>query len=83
MTAQQDEIAAELCKLLERYNKKGLQLKGATNLTSELDIDSVEVMNVVMEVEDKFNVDVPINLLGDVETVEDLADVVKTRMKGQ
>lgn len=76
-------IVAELCEILQRYNTKNLQLNGETNLASDLNIDSVEVMDLIMEVEDKYNVDIPINLLADVERVHDLAKIVADRMEGK
>ncbi|HSO42879.1 MAG TPA: hypothetical protein VLR47_08590 [Rhodospirillales bacterium] len=40
-------------------------------------------MDLIMEVEDKFNIDIPINLISDVERIEDLAKLVDDRMKGR
>lgn len=75
------DIVTALCDMLQRYNKKSLDLSGATKIAAELNIDSVEVMDLVMEIEEKFDVDIPINLLSDVETVGDLANVVAERME--
>lgn len=75
-------IIADLCALLQRYNKEGVELTGQTAL-SDLNVDSVEIMDLVMELEEKFGIDIPINLLSDVESVGDLAKIVHDRMKGQ
>ena len=74
-------IVAELCEMLQRYNTEKLQLSADTNLASDLNIDSVEVMDLVMEIEDKYNIDIPINLLTEVERVRDLAKIVTDRME--
>jgi acyl carrier protein len=55
-------------------------LTGKTRITSDLNIDSVEVMEVVMEVEERFHVNIPLNDLADVVTIEDLAAVISTRI---
>ena len=75
-------IIADLYALLQRYNKEGVELTGQTAL-SDLNVDSVEIMDLVMELEEKFGIDIPINLLSDVESVGDLAKIVHDRMKGQ
>jgi acyl carrier protein len=81
MTVDTADLVAELCQMLQQYNKENLTLSGKTKFSQDLNIDSVEVMDLVMEIEDKFNIDIPINLLSDIECVEDLANVVKERMK--
>ena len=43
---------------------------------------SVAAMNLVMEVEDKFDIDIPINLLSDVTCPKDLAELVAQQLKG-
>ena len=70
-----DSIVGELCELLQKYNKEGIELTAATNLGSDLDIDSVEVMDLIMEIEDKFDIDIPINLVSDIERIGDLANL--------
>ncbi|MGZ8996654.1 MAG: acyl carrier protein [Rhodospirillales bacterium] len=78
-----ERIVSDLCDMLQRYNKEQIPLNAGTSLGSELNIDSVEVMDLIMEVEDKFNIDIPINLISDVERIEDLAKLVDDRMKGR
>lgn len=82
MEANTESITAELLGLLSVYNKDNIALTPQTNLTSELNIDSVEVMNLIMEVEDRFNISIPINLVADVQTVEDLARLVGKQLAG-
>lgn len=82
MAARKADVIAELCTMLQRYNKDGRPLAADTSLAADLNIDSVEVMDLVMEIEDKFNVDIPINLLADVEKISDLAEIVCQRQQG-
>ena len=76
-------IVSDLCDMLQRYNKEQIPLNAGTSLGSELNIDSIEVMDLIMEIEDKFNIDIPINLISDVERIEDLARLVDDKMKGR
>lgn len=42
-------------------------------LTTELGLDSVQVMNLVMEIEDRLDLSVPIEVLAEVRTLDQLA----------
>jgi acyl carrier protein len=44
-----------------------------TELTGELALDSLKVMDLVLAIEDHFDISVPINELANVRTVGDLA----------
>ena len=76
-----DSVVSELCELLQKYNKEGIELTTETNLGSDLDVDSVEVMDLIMEIEDKFDIDIPINLVSEIERIGDLASLVLKRLE--
>jgi len=42
-------------------------------LTGDMGLDSVQIMNLVMEIEDQLDVSVPVDTLADVRTLNDLA----------
>lgn len=75
--ASDDEIFAALCRLIKPFNSENVALKKTTDIASDLNIDSVSVMDFVMEVEDEFDIDIPLNVLGDTRTLGDLLVVVK------
>ena len=52
----------------------------ATGLTSELALDSMAVMNMVMAAEDAFDIALPVNMLAEVKTVGDLATQIEKRL---
>jgi acyl carrier protein len=76
-----DTISA-IVKLLEPFNHNGAALGPKTDISTDLNIDSVTVMDFVMEVEDHFDIEVPLNVLSEIRTVEELARVVEGKMKG-
>jgi acyl carrier protein len=69
-----------ICKLLAPFNTNGTALSAATDISADLNIDSVTVMDFVMEVEDHFDIEIPLNVLSETRTVEDLARVVEARV---
>jgi len=42
-------------------------------LTSEVGLDSVQIMNLVMEIEDNLDLSVPVDVLSEVKTLNELA----------
>ena len=75
-----ENVLDEIRSLLEAYNPNGVKIGSATDLSSELNIDSVAAMNLVMEIEDRFELDIPINQLPDMDTPKNLVDIVLTRV---
>ncbi len=80
--ASDDEIFAILCRLIQPFNTEDVRLEKNTDIAGDLNIDSVSVMDFVMEVEDEFDIDIPLNILGETRTLSDLLEVVKSRLKG-
>ncbi|AEJ00391.1 phosphopantetheine-binding protein [Nitrosomonas sp. Is79A3] len=71
-----DEIMKLLCDRLSSLTNSDAQIIPETNLISQLSIDSIKLLNLIMEIEDTFDVSIPINALTDIQTVRELADLV-------
>ena len=67
-------------ELLQPFNSNGTTLSPDTDISADLNLDSVTVMDFVMEVEDHFDIEVPLNLLAETRTIADLAKVVEARL---
>lgn len=76
MEHDHNSILQKLCQNLEHIAGSDIEITPNTDLINELAIDSVKLLNLVMEVEDEFDISVPINVLADVNTVNDLADLI-------
>jgi len=81
MSHSKDEVFDELCALMQPFNTDSVKLTPDTDMTADLNIDSVSVMDFVMEVEDKYDIDIPLNVLSETRTMSDLVDVVIARLK--
>lgn len=75
------EIFSSLCKLLMPFNYSGIELTSETDISADLSIDSVTVMDFVMEVEDHFDIEIPLNVLSETRTMNDLVKVVEAAVK--
>jgi acyl carrier protein len=69
--------------VLERYNTARHPIVPATDLAADLNVDSVAAMDLIMEIEDWFELDIPINLVSDMTTVADLVSLVERQLKAR
>lgn len=70
------EVRGTIRAMLEPFNAAGIALSDETDIAADLQIDSVDTMDLIMAIEDKYDISIPINLLSEVHTIGDLARVV-------
>ena len=73
MAADYDEVLERLGKQLENIADADTNFDESSDLVEGLGLDSFKVLDLLMEVEDEFDISVPMNVLTDVRTVKDLA----------
>ncbi len=61
--------------------QKPVELSDQTNIVNDLGLDSVAVMDFVMEIEDRLDISVPLDRIAEIETLGDLVATVRT-LKG-
>lgn len=59
--------------VLDEHNKNGLVLTEATELVADMGLSSLQVMEFVEKIEDRFDISIPLNILPDVYTLGDFA----------
>ena len=72
---------ARIRGLIEPFNKKGIALGESTSFADDLELDSLTVMDLVANIEDEWDINMPLNMLPDLETVGQLTDAV-VKLKG-
>ena len=70
-------ILQRITELLENWNKNGIELTSDTLLDGDLSIDSAAAMELIMEIEDSFDIDININQVGELHTIGDLVKMVE------
>jgi len=65
-----------ICVLVAPLNKKNVTLTSETTFAVDLELDSLTVMDLVADIEDEFDILLPINLLPDLETLQQVTDAV-------
>ena len=61
--------------LSERFPHKG-PITADMHISRDLGLDSLAAMDLLMSLEDRFDISIPLNALPDVETIGDLAALV-------
>jgi acyl carrier protein len=69
-------IFARLVELIAPLNKKGVAIAESTSFANDLELDSLTVMDLVANIEDEWDIVIPLNLLPELETVGQVADAV-------
>lgn len=82
MSDTEQTVYDTVCELLQRYNREGRELRPETDLNAELNIDSVAAMDLIMEIEDKFDIDIPVNQVSELRTVGDLIALARRQVEG-
>ncbi|MBB3983081.1 acyl carrier protein [Sphingobium fontiphilum] len=67
-----DTVAAQIAP----FNKKGIELTDATSFATDLEWDSLTVMDFVAAIEDEFDIIITMNMQAEIETVGQLVDAV-------
>lgn len=70
------DVFTGIKQTLEELGVDPHSIRPATNIVLDLDLDSLEVANLGVELEDKFSITVPDDLWG-AQTVGDLVDRVR------
>lgn len=71
------ETIEKIYELIEPLNKKGIDLAPDVTFASDLELDSLTVMDLVADIEDEFDIVLPLNLLPELETIAHVADAVE------
>lgn len=76
-----EDILGQLYELVRPYAKEPIELGEETGLINEVGLDSVKVMELMMQVEDHFDISVPLNILPGVQTLGDFAEQLQQLLK--
>ena len=76
MASDYGDILQKLCHHIKQFTGPDVEILPQTDLINQLAIDSVKLLNLIMEIEDEFDISVPINALADVQTVQELANLI-------
>ena len=81
MTSEVEQIEEALKEILSGSLDSSVGLASDTNFVSDLGLESIQVLEFVMEVEEHFDIAIDMESLSDVHTIGELARVVAGLVK--
>lgn len=75
--ASPEDIFNKICELLKPYNPENRPITLQSGIVSDLEVDSVAVFDLVMALEDHYDVSIPMEMVSDIKTVGELVNAVK------
>jgi acyl carrier protein len=70
------KILAKILSIVAGLAKGELSIDEDTVLQADLSLTSLQVMELVLEVEDEFDISFPLNRLPDIRTVKELTEAI-------
>jgi acyl carrier protein len=74
-------IEADLVPLVQRVGSVTTPIRLDSSITLDLGLDSIRVLELVSEIEEHFDITVPLNELHDIKTVGDIVDRVHAKVQ--
>lgn len=71
-----DDVIGEIRRHLAPFQNGDAPIVGETVISKDLTIDSLAVMDMIMELEDRFDITIPLNAVAEIHTVNELADTI-------
>jgi acyl carrier protein len=71
-----DLTVREIGRAAEAVLGQSVAVTEDSDIARDLSVDSLALMNIVMELEDKFDLSIPLDRMAEVQTVGDLARLI-------
>jgi acyl carrier protein len=81
MAWKSETLRTEILGVLKSYAEQATELADETELVGDLGLDSLAVMEVVADIEDKFELTIDDEDLQAVTTVGDVVQAIETRLR--
>jgi len=82
MGLSREEILAEIAGMFEPFRKDDRPITLETDMARDLNLDSLTVMDLMMELEEKYDISIPLNLVPEIRSVADLAATIQRIKEG-
>ena len=76
MSIGYDKVLAAAVSIVSRLVKSDTELSADTDLQEDVGMTSLQVMDLVLEIEEEFDISFPLNHLPDIRTIKDLAQEI-------
>ena len=77
MTNNATNIEAQIVELLADRIPAGLHVSAQTQIVGGLGLDSVAILDFIMDVEDRFDISIPLDRVAEVQTIAELSRAIE------
>ena len=81
MQFTRETVRTEVLALLKGHAQAGSTVQESSHLVGDLGIDSLGVMELIADIEDKFHLSVPDDALAGLETIDNVVSSVEGKLK--
>ena len=78
MTNSAGHIEGEIVALVARRVPAGVTVAPETQIAGGLGLDSVAILDFIMEIEDRFDISIPLDQVAEIQTIADLSRAIET-----
>jgi len=72
-----EHIFDKICELLVPYNPKNHAISRQSGIVTDLEVDSTAVFDLIMGLEDFYDISIPMEMVSDIKTVGELVNAVR------
>ena len=76
-----DRIEAEIITMLSGRVPQGIEVTSDTQILRGLGLDSVAILDFIMDLEDRFDISIPLDRVAEVQTISDLSGAIDKLMR--
>jgi acyl carrier protein len=77
LTNNATNIEAEIVELLAERIPAGIHVSAQTQIVGGLGLDSVAILDFIMDVEDRFDISIPLDRVAEVQTIAELSRAIE------
>jgi acyl carrier protein len=77
LTDNATNIEAEIVELLAQRIPAGIHVSAQTQIVGGLGLDSVAILDFIMDVEDRFDISIPLDRVAEVQTIAELSRAIE------
>jgi acyl carrier protein len=77
LTNNATNIEAQIVELLAQRIPAGTHVSAQTQIVGGLGLDSVAILDFIMDVEDRFDISIPLDRVAEVQTIAELSRAIE------
>ena len=74
------DVEAEILQMLAARLPAGVRASAETRIVEGLGLDSVAILDFIMDLEERFDISIPLDRIAEVQTIGELSRAIETLM---